>query len=41
MLSIGIGVLVSVGRLSKGMEVMTPEVWAILLGSKSWVKSTD
>jgi hypothetical protein len=40
MLSMGIGVL-SAERLSKGMEVITPAVGARLLGSKSWVMSTD
>jgi hypothetical protein len=35
------GVLVSEGRLSKGIEVMTPAVDEMILGSKSWVMSTD
>jgi hypothetical protein len=41
MLSMAIGVLVSEGRLSKGMEVMTPGVGAKLPGSISWFRSTD
>ena len=41
MLSIAIGFLVSDGRLSKGMDVMTPAVGAKVLGSISWVMSTD
>jgi hypothetical protein len=41
MLSIGMGVLVSDGRLSNGIDVITPAVGAMLPGSTSWVMSTD
>jgi hypothetical protein len=41
MLSIGMGVLVSDGRLSNGMDVITPAVGAMLPGSISWLMSTD